>query len=177
MGKRDVLMTPKRFSQSSFDRYRHILAAALDAWPEAVPVDTAPLLASSFKQPCRDAITAYVLGHAKCPEFAGRQVQDIVVAEDSTGQVWVGRNAASRAKATKVLFGIGAPTQSPTTEYKVAVEALDALCDILNCGFLSPTPAFVVQNPSPNYVAEMETKYPNVAILPCDGCSGKYQIL
>lgn len=169
---------PHRFSQASFLRYAHIIAAAVDAYPSPIIVDPAPMKADSFKQPLRDAFTAkdrYGWTYARLNETKYTQIgREISIADGPNGMVYVGvyNSGKGHEKGAVVPF-----TPQTTEEYVVAPVALERLLSIIKIDGIRPIPPFVVAIDDPATIAKLNAAYPNIALMPDDKRPGFYYII
>lgn len=174
-------MQSSRHNQRVFDRYSHVIEAAVNAWPSVIAVDPAPLLAASFKQPCRDAIASLVNGKAKSGTLAMSHhiLSKLVVGEDN-GTILVGSALAVRNRQAPKTIAFAAPQgpqQASTVEYVVHPDAVTVVANLLNSSMIRPTPVLVTYNPSTVVQTKVATESPNVTLLACEDTPGKYQII
>lgn len=168
---------PHRFSQASFLRYAHIIAAAVQAYPNPIIVDPTPMKSDSFKQPLRDAFTAKnrfgwpLKGvddsryHAVAPQ--------IMVADSNNGMIYVGSHDYIRQTQAA---GIVRFATEAANEFMVSKLYLPPLLAILSDDGIKPIPNFVVAIDVIS-VANLSKLYPNIALVPIDNRPGFYQII
>lgn len=169
---------PNRFRRHSFDRYAHIIGAALAAWPNGVKVDPAPLRVDSFVQPLRDAITAkqrykYVHPSINDREFDLHAASLVVRSGD--GFVFVGSLDGTRVSKERKLVGT-VITTAIGTEITVTPHHLETVCQLLHNDAFDPLPTFIVRGAHPTVVADMEARY-NVTFVVDENDASKYYLL
>jgi hypothetical protein len=168
---------PLRFRRAAFERYAHVIGAALRAYPSTITVDPSPLTAESYAQPLRDAIRAkqqhgYI--HPDINEDLFRQHASNLVVRIGAGVITAGGTAGPNGKHVVV----GRVREAAPAEQDTLVDpaCLDPLCLMLTERRLTPPPSFVVAGLTPQQIESFEARY-DVAFVPHDTQAGMHRLV
>ena len=163
---------PSRFRASAFERFAHVIGAALDDFPRAIRVDPSPLSAESYKQPLRDAIAAKQRYGYRSPSINEERFKAhadaLVVVSDDQGMVYIGSRDVVRQREGRLVGQV-----QSSNEIVVAAVGIESVCLLLQRHALSPTPLFVVFDLDAPRIASIEARY-DVVIVPHETVPNKH---
>lgn len=163
-----VESVPLRYRRATFERYAHVIGAALRSFPQAVSVDPSPLTAESYAQPLRDSITAkkrFGYRHQLVDDaLFTKHAEAISVRIKPDGTLEVGGTSPAKGHAISGTVRDAGSTPA-TCDSLVDLKALDAVCLLLHERRLMPAPSFVVAGVDDQTVASFEERY-DVAFVP-----------
>lgn len=174
---------PLKYRQTTFDRFARVIGSALNAYPSAIKVDPAPLKVDSYCQPLRDAITAKQRFGYKNPaineDLFKRHADDLVVAADDSGHVWVGPAESVKARKAVAEYGTIKASAAPVAnDPEIVVDhiAVATICNLLKYHRLKPTPNFVVLDFDPQTIVDLESSY-DVVFVPHEKEKNKHSLV
>lgn len=170
---------PNRFRESSFQRFAHVIGAALREYPGAIKVDPSPLAADSYKQPLRDAITSKAKWGWKSKaiddDVFDAYHDKLVVISDAEGTVLIGSREGLQKQAKP--YGYVESSARPD-EVLVALADLEPVCLLLHRKALQPPPNFfIILSPTtPSPIPDLESRY-DVVFAPHESVPNKYFLI
>lgn len=170
---------PHRFSRANFDRYADALGAALRAFPAPIEVDPSPYSVETYASRFRDAREAkkrYGYEHPHVDNVLFTQYADELSVAIQTRTLLIGPRAAIRAKTESQAGTVQTPASKDQVQVQATVEALEAVCSLLDKRHLSPPPKFFVRGLNPDIISSLEQRY-DVAFAPSDSDPTVHHIL
>ena len=153
---------PPSYRQEAFNRVAAHWAAALNAYPSPVVINTGKMSFYHFARLLRNAREAknrYSWTHPLIDENKWSSVASLITVTDSSDGVLLGPKESKFPPKGSTVGTLKPFASSDITCEWRSLEDLERLCFLLDQKLLTPVPAFIVSNLTPDIIESLEARY------------------